>query len=191
MMYYMNRRAFLVASGSWLTAGCSARRALVDGSGSPREYALGEWHAFDGWRVTVSSLDLGSTFRIDDAERAFEMPDGEQLAVATVRVENTADSRRGWAAGDFAVVAADGTAYDSRRAFDHPEFAHEVDVGDLRRVEHQEQFHASGLGVDAGETARLWVVAVLPAEETRERLAVGFDTPADDEVAYSIRWTPA
>lgn len=152
------------------------------------EYSFGEWHDLNDWAVTVRSLDLTTTFRVDDAERTFEMPDDQQLAIATVEVKNDS-TRRGWSA-PFGFVVDGTTVYETQMSFDHPEFTHEVDIRQLERVEHQHQFQPEGLPVDAGETERLWAVAVVPRLVSRQRVQVGLEVGPDD-VLYPVRWTLA
>lgn len=173
-------------------ASTETARASTETTGTPElgvkhEHSFGEWYAFEDWRVTVRSLDLTTTFRVDGGDRTFEMPDGEQLAIATVDVENTAPSRHGWATAVGFVVGE--IVHEARIAFDHPEFESEVDVRQLRRVEHQKQFQAHGLPVDGGETARLWSVAVVPRSVTRGRVQVALQV-APRDVRYPVRWTP-
>lgn len=197
----MNRRGFLAMFGSSLVAGCagiSSNSTGPDGdevnptTGEPVEctrYAFGDWHALDEWRVTVSSLDRTTTFHVDGVEREFEMPEDEQLVVATVRLENTTSETRGWAAGSFTILVGD-TTYEPQRAFEHPAFSYAVDVSRLRDVAHQEQFQTSGFGVAGGRTATLWLVAVVPRTVSRDETAVGYDDRFDDDVRYPVRWVP-
>lgn len=208
----MKRRAFVTLSGCILFAGCSSetpsettttelrtQTPATEPTERPEvtetpqldarnEYSLGEWHALDDWRVTVQSLELTTTFRVDDAEKSFEMPDDQQLAIATVDIENTS-TRRGWAI-PFGFVVDGTTVYESQMSFDHPEFMYEVDIRQLRQVEHQRQFQPEALPVDADKTERLWAVAVLPRSVSRGEVQVGLET-APDDVLYPIRWTPA
>ncbi|PSQ19789.1 hypothetical protein BRD00_00625 [Halobacteriales archaeon QS_8_69_26] len=141
----------------------------------------------EDWKVTVRSLELATTFRTDEAERTFEMPGGQQLTVATVAVENTSPPNS-WAAPMGFVVDGD-TGYQTQRSFDHPEFERKVLIRDLRRVEHQHQFEASGFHVDYGETRRLWAVAVLPRSVSRQQVRVGLKIGTGD-VEYPVQWIP-
>lgn len=210
----MKRRRVLALAGGALLAGCSAERPTgtpsrepstataartQESTGSPaptetetptldvrHRYSFGEWHSMDKWNVTVRTLDLPTTFRVDDGEAAYEMPADQQLALATAAVENTTESRRGWS-GRFGVITDDSAVYESQMAFDHPEFEDSVDVDDLQRVDHQRQFQPQALPVDPGETARVWAVAVIPRSLSRRRVHVGLETPPAD-VRYPVRW---
>lgn len=153
-----------------------------------KQYLFGEWHSWNEWRWTVASLELTTWFRVDDADRMFEMPGDQQLGIATVKITNTGSSRRGWAAGNFAFVLSGDTIVEPQRTFEHPSFRYEVDIARLRQVEHQYQFQTQALPVTAGETARMWLVAVLPRKVTRRDIQIGSDVRHDDAVLYPFRW---
>lgn len=116
------------------------------------------------------------------------MPEGEQLAVATVKLENTSSTTRGWASGKFGFIHNRSRVFEPTKTFEHPKFRYGVDIVDLRDVEHQIQFQTAGLQVKSGETRRMWLVAVLPRETSRDDVRIGYDGD-DDGVLYPIRWT--
>lgn len=166
------------------------------------EHALGETHTHENWRLAVEALELTTTFETDNGER-YEMPADEQLLVARVAVENTANVRDGWSSGLFAVVArerADGgeTAASGRvvrrptLVVEHPAFADEPDDGlpieDLARVEHARQFFSHGHSVEPGTRADIWLVAVLPRRLERTDIAVAFDGDFQDETPFPVWW---
>lgn len=153
-------------------------------------YRFGTWHEGTAWRWTIVSLDLSTTFQMDTRDETIRMPEDEQLGVATVKLENTSSTTRGWVSGKFGFIRNRSQVFEPTRAFEHPKFNYEVDIAELREVEHQTQFQTQGLQVKSGETRRMWLVTVLPRETSREDIQIGYDGNSDDEVRYPIRWTP-
>lgn len=212
----MKRRNILALTGSLLLAGCSnesptdtqpresatdttTRTRTQESTASPTRmetdtpslgvrhtYSFGEWHSTDKWNIAVQSLDLTTTFRVDDGESTYEMPDEKQLAIAPTAVENTTDIRRGWSVrSDF--ITNEPTVYESQMAFDHPEFENVVEIDELQQVDHKRQFLPEALPVDPGETARVWPVAVIPRSLSRQQIQVGM-TNSPPDLRYPIRW---
>lgn len=161
------------------------------------EYALGETHAHEIWRLAVETVDLTTTLRTDAGER-YEMPAGEQLLVARATVKNESDDRDGWAAGPFAAVATeqgDGTVVGQPTlVVEHPAFADRPEGGlrvdDLARVAHAEQFDSHGYQVAPGERADVWLVVVVPRGLDRHDVAVAFDGDFQDDVPFPVWWVP-
>lgn len=154
-----------------------------------QQYELGESHQFGDWAIAVTSLTLDMTFRLDHDDATYRMPDGEQLAVVTVEVTNTAESRNAWTDSPFALIAGD-RVFEERLGFDHPEFDDPVQMDDLVRIDHLRRYAPSGHPVESGETVQSWVLFVLPRSLTREGIQIGFDDDLDDDAGYPIRWVP-
>lgn len=155
---------------------------------------VGEWYEgavfYDGGRfqVTVSALALTTTFRDGYTDQRYEMPDDEQLAVATVRVVNQNSRPETWAGSQFSFVVSPCTAFESQYAFDHPDFEQPVTISQLPQVDHARQHNREGYPLDPEERGRLWAVAVLPRDATRQDVEVGLEL--GDERGLPVRWVP-
>ena len=152
-------------------------------------YGLGESHTIDEWSIAVTTVSLDTTFQLDSDDTTYRMPEGEQLAVVTVEVTNTEDSRKTWAGVPFAIIA-DGRLFDEQLGFDHPDFDGPVQMDDLVQIDHVRRYAPSGYPVEGGETVRSWMLFVLPRDLTCERIEIGFDDDLEDDAGYPIRWVP-
>lgn len=156
--------------------------------GVETEYAFAERHAWNHWELTVTALDLTTTLRHGYHEETYELPDDEQLAVATVNVTNDGSHNRSWFAGRFAFVLGDQRVVEPVFDIEYPEDDTPIVV--LPRVEHARQYETAGLPVGYEETEQLWLVSTFPRTVRRDEVGIGFDSSEFDEKRYEIRWVP-
>lgn len=149
-----------------------------------RRYQFGEWHDMDEWRITISEMELLTSFVTDDGEQ-YDMPDDEQLLIATVTVENLEYDHSLFA--DRFMALTGEQAYKDRPAFLHPELD-SVSFRDLEQVDHQRQFGHKGVHIEVGERDDYWAVFVIPREIERSDLEIASN--AGERDGYPIRWIP-
>lgn len=195
----MERRDVIRASGATLAvalAGCTGESkpgnpTTTDETTTlgPAEttYDLGTAHSHDQWSIAVTGFELTTAFRIDGGG-TYEMPDGKQLGIATVEVENRASEEEVWAGMPFAVIFR-GRVHEDKRGFKHPEFSGYVSLDDLERIEHSYQYSPEAYPVNFGKTVTLWALFLLSSDASRDELTVGFDSATDDGATYPVRWT--
>lgn len=150
---------------------------------------VGEWYDPGVVRFVVSKVTVTTTVRLDDSDESFEMPDGDQLALATVGVENTGDTRTSVVGYRFAFIDGRRRVYGSRQTFDHPDLG-TVYSAELRQVRHDDQFLADGYVLDAGERGTMWSVSILPRTVARSEVVVGYG-PDGADGTLPVRWGPS
>lgn len=153
-----------------------------------QRYRFGEWHSDENWRMTVTSLSLKSTFGIDGEEMSYQMPDNEQLAIATLKIENTASTMDQWPDGGFVFVLDESNVIRPQMDFSHPEFENDVNIVELQRVQHADQQYPEGMSVESGETRKLWHVSVVSRDIRRENVQIGYSGIPIGGNDYPIRW---
>ncbi len=137
------------------------------------------------WRVAVTDVQLLTTLELDDGTTE-EPPDDEQLALATVAVENRTDEGTVWSVGNnWGFVAASCDLYEPQ--VDVYDDRRDLNVKRLRQVDHQKQWTPDGYRLAAGERGRAWYAALVPRDVTLSDVEVGFRW--DDE-AFRVRWVP-
>lgn len=199
----------LAALASALLAGCvsntprdgSPTTESVSPSGTPTrtptatpvgpgetKLGLGEFYSKGAFEFTVSKLTLTTTFRTDESDGTYELQD-DQLAIATIPIRNKSDVERGWIGYRFGFVVDQERIYGPLRKFQHPDLG-EVYVSQLRRVDHADQYTASGYQLDPGEQGTIWIVGRLPGDVSRDRVEVGYAPDGLDE-SIPVRWDPS
>lgn len=168
-----------------------------------KTYPLREWHSdsasddYPTWSFRVVSIDLRTEYTLEDVEETYEMPEGDQLAIAHLEVTNSVDDGYlGWTGAYRLAVVYDSRFYPSwasrpttlEQEIELPDQIDDVDS--LLGVEHQRQYLSEGFLVSAGETADLWLVTVIPREADQSDVAVGYDDDFGDQRVYPVRWLP-
>lgn len=155
--------------------------------GGETRYDLGEFHEVSFWRVAVTGVQLLTTPELDDGTTE-ELPDDEQLALATVAVENRTEEGTVWSVGNnWGFVAASCDLYEPQSDVYEERRINELSVKRLRQVDHQKQSTPDGFRLAAGERGTVWYATVLPRDVTLGDLEVGFRW---DYEPFRVRWVP-
>lgn len=157
---------------------------VCTGGGETR-LELGESYELGEWVITPQSVELTDTYRLDQTDRVYEFEDDRKLLIVETELQNTGEYRSSWAGGKFQFVRDSCETHPSVTTFQGTDGT-EVYISELYRVEHNLQFYAQGYPVEAGETGRVWQVAVVPDSVTLSQVELGLDLTRDREVP--VRW---
>ncbi|MEZ3115790.1 hypothetical protein RYH80_07655 [Halobaculum sp. MBLA0147] len=163
---------------------------LCPGDGG-RRVPFGTTVRFDGWAVTIQSLEFTQTYRLEDEPGTQRTADGEQLVIVEGEITNdTADERTWWFDSGVTLILPGCVTddYQFRPRIGTGDYYDRVRAVKLERVGHLDQFLPEvGYELDARETGPLWNVATIDADLERSDLEIGVNYGPDVE---STRWVP-
>lgn len=138
---------------------------LCPGDGE-RRVPFGTTVRFDDWAVTIQSLELTQTYRLEDEPGTQRTPEGKQLVIVEGEITNDTADERTWYFDSGVTLILPGCVTD--------DYQFEVFLGpsddeflgsNLERVGHLDQFAQEvGYELDARETGPLWNVATIDAD---------------------------
>lgn len=190
-----NRRSDTTSTSSKPPTGDTETSGTSTTTASPEltvetTYGFGEWHSTTDWKVTVTDLVLATEYQLEDETEPRQLPDGQQLAIATLDVRTDVESD-GWVGdgGIAFVIDEERTLVTSETEFPDPIPGH-TNLHELERVEHSRQYRTEGYGVTDDETGTVWYATVVDGSVARADVEIGFDDDFDDRKRYPIRWDP-
>jgi hypothetical protein len=148
--------------------------------------SLGRWHDGDRWGVVVDDVEARSsfvdTFAYSTPDGEVELPDGERLFVAFLRIRNIQQRPASPLIRRFAFVH-EGDVLDVGDTFEHPEYPDGVDLDWTRLADEMPRYSTvSGEQIDSGETVERWVGTIGPDADVDD-VAVTFGSEPETEPA--------
>lgn len=151
-----------------------------------KRYTIGQWHTDreNDWRTAVESAELLTSLESDDGEM-HKMPDGEQLLIATISLENTSTSTQTYAGGLFDALVR-GSVYEDTSAIQLPGYNSAVKIDELAKVGSVTRYYAEGRSIAPEEEIQTWLVFVLPRNVSRQDIEIRYEGSEDD--SSSAHW---
>lgn len=151
---------------------------------------LGRWHQISPWAVTVDGYDLRKT--VEDTRNfvTFQMPEGDQLLLATIRFKNNGSTVETVPRGDQVAAIVEDEVYPGVNKFPHPARDGEFNLQWSEYASQSNLSHLSatrsGPDVRPDVTVGLWFGAVIPADASPGQFQLALDPNGNGR--YTRRW---
>lgn len=127
------------------------------------------------WKITVSDIDIIKTFKLDESDERYKAKNGEKIVIIVTKIQNTASSSNTWEPSEqFVILLSDGTVLEPQGGYQHPSISSPIDIDDLQKIEHAEQYLAEGGSVKPNEIRRFWWLVPIPEEISRKEISIAF-----------------